>query len=54
MAMSDNKQKMLRGELYFAFTDELIVERTRTKHACGRYNRASEITRRQVTELWRE
>jgi hypothetical protein len=25
MAMSENKQKMLRGELYFAFTDELIA-----------------------------
>jgi hypothetical protein len=25
MDMSENKQRMLRGELYFAFTDELVA-----------------------------
>ncbi|MCJ1246002.1 hypothetical protein MMC30_003206 [Trapelia coarctata] len=51
--MSENKQKMLRGELYYAFTPELLNERTRAKHACHKYNTAGEMTRRQRVELWR-
>ncbi|KAF2804045.1 uncharacterized protein BDZ99DRAFT_158701 [Mytilinidion resinicola] len=54
MAVSENKQKMLRGELYHAFTDELVAERSRTKHAYTRYNNAGDITRRELTVLWRE
>jgi hypothetical protein len=27
MDMSENKQRMLRGELYFAFTEELVAGR---------------------------
>jgi Maltose acetyltransferase len=54
MALSDNKQKMLRGELYYAFTPELVAARARCKHACARYNNAGEVSRRRLTELWRE
>lgn len=53
-AMSENKQKMARGELYHAFTPELIAERTRCKHACARFNNAGEVSRRRLIELWRE
>jgi len=53
MAMSENKQKMLKGELYYSFTPELLQERTRAKHACHKYNTTGEMTRRQQVELWR-
>lgn len=56
MALSENKQKMLRGELYHAFTPELIAERDRCAQALKRYNSASagEVSRRRQVELWRE
>jgi hypothetical protein len=54
MAVSENKARMLRGELYYAFTPELTASRRRATHACNRYNNAGEITRRRQVELWRE
>jgi hypothetical protein len=54
MALSENKQRMARGELYTAFTPELIAERARCKHACARYRDAGEVSRRKLTELFRE
>ncbi len=51
--MSENKQKMLRGELYHAFTPELVAERARCRHACDRLNNAAEVPRRRLVELWR-
>jgi hypothetical protein len=54
MALSSNKQKMLRGELYHAFTPELVAERNRCSHACHRFNSAGEVPRRRLVELWRE
>ncbi|MCJ1389364.1 hypothetical protein MMC18_002221 [Xylographa bjoerkii] len=52
--MSDNKQKSLNGELYYAFTTELMRERTRCSHACHRFNTAGAVTRRRLVELWRD
>ncbi|KAF1927301.1 uncharacterized protein M421DRAFT_421698 [Didymella exigua CBS 183.55] len=54
MALSANKQRMARGELYTAFTPELIAERARCKNACARYTNAGEVPRRKLTELFRE
>ena len=54
MSISENKQRMARGELYHAFTPELVGERARCKHACARYNNAGEVPRRKLTELFRE
>ncbi|CAI6337398.1 unnamed protein product [Periconia digitata] len=54
MALSENKQKMLRGELYHAFTPELVAERSRCRHACSRYNNAGDVPRRKLTSLLRE
>lgn len=54
MAMSENKARSLRGELYYAFTPELVAGRRRCNHACSRYNNAGEITRRRQVELWNE
>jgi hypothetical protein len=54
MAMSENRARMLRGELYYAFTPELTALRRRANQACTRYNNAGDITRRQQVELLRE
>ncbi|KKK18165.1 acetyltransferase, CysE/LacA/LpxA/NodL family [Aspergillus rambellii] len=48
------KEKMLRGELYCAFTPDLLAERTRCKHACNRFNNAGEVSRRRLLELWKD
>ncbi len=47
-------QKAVRGELYHAFTPELVAARDRCKHACDRFNNAGEVSRRRLVELWRE
>ena len=54
MELYENKQRMARGELYYAFTPELVAERARCKQACGRYNNAGEAPRRKWIELFRE
>ena len=53
MPVSENKARALRGELYHAFTPELVAERRRCARACSRYNKAEEVTRRQQVELWK-
>ncbi|KAK4985047.1 hypothetical protein LTR66_000194 [Elasticomyces elasticus] len=58
MALSENKQKALRGELHHAFVPELLAERRKCSQATSRYNNAgavgSDITRRRQVELWRD
>ncbi|GAB7348688.1 hypothetical protein MBLNU459_g7434t1 [Dothideomycetes sp. NU459] len=54
MPTSENKARSLRGELYHAFTPELLTERRRCARACARYNNAGEITRRRQIELWKD
>lgn len=50
----ENRRKMASGELYHAFTPELIEQRARCKHACTRYNNAGDVPRRKLTELFKE
>lgn len=53
--LSENKQKMQRGELYYAFTPELEAERARCKAALRAYNAAAGVaSRRETVRLWRE
>lgn len=56
--MTDHKpterEKMLRGELYYAFTPDLIAARERCMQACNKFNNAGDISRRRQVELWRE
>ncbi|PGH13418.1 hypothetical protein AJ79_03697 [Helicocarpus griseus UAMH5409] len=54
MAQPTEKEKMLRGELYCAFTPELIADRARCKWACKRFNDSDEVPRRRQVELWRD
>ncbi|QKX55875.1 uncharacterized protein TRUGW13939_02974 [Talaromyces rugulosus] len=53
--LSENKQKMARGELYYAFTPELLGERTRCKAAVRAFNAVAGVaSRRESVRLWRE
>lgn len=52
--LSENKQRMQRGELYYAFTPELVAERARCTRAVNRFNDTRETSRRHRVELWRE
>lgn len=52
--MATERDKMLRGELFLAFTPDLITARARCKHACDSFNAAGEVPRRRLIELWRE
>ncbi|KAK5127894.1 hypothetical protein LTR85_005011 [Meristemomyces frigidus] len=54
MAVSENKARSLRGEIYYAFTPELLGERRRCALAVSRYNNAGEVSRRKRVELWRD
>ncbi|KAF2641151.1 maltose O-acetyltransferas-like protein [Massarina eburnea CBS 473.64] len=54
MDLAANRERMRRGELYHAFTPDLIAARARAKHACTRYNNAGDVPRRRLTELFRD
>ncbi|KAK3061046.1 hypothetical protein LTS18_007142 [Coniosporium uncinatum] len=50
----ENLRRMAAGELYYAFTPELVAARKRCSRACARFNNAHEPTRRKQVELWRD
>lgn len=52
--MCENTARSLRGELYYAFTPELIKARRRCAIACNKYNTEGLTSRRRQAELWRE
>lgn len=56
--MSENKptekEKMLRGELFHAFTPDLVAARLKARYACEKFNNAGEVPRRKHVELWKE
>ncbi|EEH37104.1 acetyltransferase [Paracoccidioides lutzii Pb01] len=54
MAGRTERERMLRGELYHAFTPDLVAARARCKWACKRFNDSGEVSRRRQIELWRE
>lgn len=51
--MSENTARALRGELYYAFTPELIKVRRRCNIACTKYNSEDFTSRRKQIELWK-
>ncbi|RFU29172.1 hypothetical protein B7463_g7170, partial [Scytalidium lignicola] len=51
---ADNEARMLRGELYYAFTPKLTAKRNRCHHACHRFNANAEAPRRRLVELWKD
>jgi len=55
--LSENKQRMARGELYHCFTPELNAERDRCKVAMRAFNASAGApgsSRREAVRLWRE
>lgn len=55
MMADSEREKMLRGELFCAFTPDMVAARSRCKYACNRFNNTSdEVPRRRLVELWRE
>ncbi len=50
----ENKRRMARGELYCAFTPDLVTARRRCELACERFNNAGDVSRRKKVELWRK
>ncbi|KAJ5759117.1 hypothetical protein N7520_006273 [Penicillium odoratum] len=53
MTTSKEWAKMLRGELYMPWDEDLQANRTRCKQACEEFNKAGNASRRQKVELWR-
>jgi len=51
---AENLERMRSGELYHAFTPELVAQRTRCRHACNRFNLAGDVSKRKLVELWKE
>ena len=51
---ADNLARMQRGELYYAFTPKLTADRRRCGQAVGRFNRAGDLTRREIAQHWKE
>ena len=52
--INENRRRMAAGELYHAFTPDLVAARTRCSWACKRYSNAGEVPRRRLVELFRE
>jgi hypothetical protein len=51
---AENFARMKRGELYYAFTPQLIAARRRCNTAVKRFNAAGDLTRREVAQHWKE
>jgi hypothetical protein len=50
----DNLARMERGELYYAFSPELVAARKRCGRIVGQLNRAGELSRRGLAVYWKE
>ncbi|KAJ5649613.1 uncharacterized protein N7484_003336 [Penicillium longicatenatum] len=50
----DNLARMERGELYYAFSPELVAARKRCGRIVGQLNRAGELSRRELAVYWKE
>ncbi|KAI0528051.1 galactoside O-acetyltransferase [Xylaria bambusicola] len=50
----ENKRRMINGDLYFAFTPDLIADRKKCRQAYERFNAAGEAPRRTLIELFQK
>ncbi|KAK2032702.1 hypothetical protein LX32DRAFT_167955 [Colletotrichum zoysiae] len=50
----ENRRRMRDGELYWAFTPDLIADRKRCKTACDKLNTAGDVSRRTLVGLWKD
>ncbi|KAI0128916.1 galactoside O-acetyltransferase [Xylariales sp. AK1849] len=53
MDVEENKRLMRNGELYYAFTPDLVADRKRCRLACEAYNKAGDVPRRRLVELFK-
>lgn len=51
---NENLARMKQGELYYAFTPNLVAARKRCGRIVGQLNRAGELTRRELAAYWKE
>jgi hypothetical protein len=49
----ENLARMQRGELYYAFTPNLVAARKRCGRIVGQLNRAGDLSRRELAEYWK-
>jgi hypothetical protein len=54
MSYEEEKAKMIRGELYYAFNPGLVRDRQNCHAKVQRYNNAGDISRRKRVEMWKE
>lgn len=54
LEMHANRRRMEAGELYYAFTPDLLADRRRAQAACERFNRAGELSRRDLALMVKE
>lgn len=53
--LQENRRLMEAGELYWAFTPDLVADRRRSATACDRFNRASgDHSRRELAIMIKE
>ncbi|KAI0191526.1 hypothetical protein EV127DRAFT_407468 [Xylaria flabelliformis] len=48
----ENKRRMRNGQMYFAFTPDLIEERRRCREAFEQFNSTTDLSRRNQLELF--
>ncbi|CAJ2510224.1 Uu.00g061240.m01.CDS01 [Anthostomella pinea] len=51
---AENRRRMQNGELYFAFTPDLLADRKRCQHALSQFNNAGDVSRRRIVELFQK
>lgn len=54
MDLEENKKRMAAGELYHAFTPDLVADRWRCTAACERLNRSGHVSRRERALMVKE
>ena len=50
----ENLARMQRGELYHAFSPDLVAARKRCQRVVNRLNNAEDPSRREMAEFWRQ
>lgn len=50
----ENLRRMAAGELYYAFTPDLIAARKRVEVAYKQFNKAENASRRELAEIWND
>lgn len=49
----ENRRLMKNGELYYSFAPDLIADRKRCRLACEAFNKAGDVPRRRLVELFK-